>query len=121
VTHDATRAYKDVIGELTAAADALRERDRVRAAALARRLVDIDAEMVRAEQRAALSRLGVELQYDAVLDALWDEEWMTLKPRPRPDPRADPERLDALDEAAARAAAAVMDTVRRRFGGLGRR
>jgi hypothetical protein len=46
---------------------------------------------------------------------------MTLKPRPRPDPRADPERLDALDEAAARAAAAVMDTVRRRFGGLGRR
>ena len=85
MTHDATRAYKDVIGELATAADALRERDRVRAAALSRRLVDIDAEMVRAEQRAALSRLGVELQYDAVLDALWDEEWMTLKPRPRPD------------------------------------
>ena len=121
MTHEAARAYKDVIGELTAAADALRERDRAHAAALSRRLVEIEAAMVRAEERAALSRLGVELQYDAVLDALWNEQWMTLKLRPRPDLRADPERLDALDDAAARAAAVVLETVRRRFGALGRR
>ena len=89
-----------VVGELTAAADALRERDKAHATALARRLVELDAAMVRAEERAALSRLAVEIRWEMVLDALWDEQWMTLKPHPRPDPDADAERLDALDREA---------------------
>jgi hypothetical protein len=117
----ASREYKDVIAELTAAAEALRERDRVRAAALARQLVEIDASLGRAEERAALSRLGVELQWDTVLEALWDESWMTLRPPPMPDPAADPARLAALDAAAERAAVALLDAVRRRTFGFGRR
>jgi hypothetical protein len=56
-----------------------------------------------------------------VLEALWDEEWMTLRPRPRPTPYADPDQLDALDEAAERAGIAVVDAVRRRAFGLGGR
>jgi hypothetical protein len=114
----AAREYKNVLGELTAAADALRERDRERVAELRRLLVELDEQMVRAGQRAALSRLAVELQWDAALDALWHESWMTLRPRPQPDPRATPERLDELDAAAERAAEELLAAVRRRAFGL---
>ncbi len=115
IENDPARRYKDVIGELTAAADALRDRDRARAAALARELVDLDAAMVAAGERAGMSRLAVELRWEAALEALWDEQWMTLKPRPRPDPDADPERLDELDRAADLAATELLDAVRTRF------
>ena len=112
---DAVRRYKEIVGELTAVAGALRERDKAHAAALARRLVDLDLAMVRAEERAALSRLAVEIRWEMVLDALWDEQWMTLRPHPRPDPDADPERLDALDREADLAANEVLDAARHRF------
>ena len=112
---DPARHYRDVVGELTAAADGLRERDRDRAADLARELVDLDKAMVSAAERAAMSRLAVELRWEMVLDALWKEEWMELKLRPRPDPEADPERLAALDREAVLAANEVLETVRTRF------
>lgn len=112
---DATRRYKEVIGELTAVADTLREQDKAQAAALARRLVELDTAMVRAEERVALSRLAGELRWEAVLEALWQEQWMTLRPRPRPDATADAGRLDALDDEVDRAATAVLDAARRRF------
>ncbi len=119
MTEDAARRYKDVIGELTTAADALRTRDRARAGALARSLVELDDAMVRAQVRAGMSRLAVELRWEAVLTALWNEQWMTLRPRPKPDPDADPEQLDALDRAAEQAAADLLEATRRRFLGLG--
>jgi hypothetical protein len=106
-----------VIGELTQAADALRERDRVRARELERRLVDLDKAMEHAEVRAGTSRLVAELAWESVLDALWEESWMTLRRRPRADPRADPARLDELDETLQQATAAVLDAVRRRTFG----
>jgi hypothetical protein len=112
---DATREYKDVIGELTIAADALRARDRDLADALRSRLVDLDAAMVRAADRAARSRQALDLHWEAVLEALCDEQWMALRPRPRPDPDADPEQLDALDIAADRAATEVLDAARHRL------
>ena len=112
---DPARHYRDVIGELTAAADALRERDRTRAAALARELVDLDEAMVRAEERAAMSRLAVEIRWETVLDALWKEQWMTLKRHPKPAPDTDPERLDALDREADLAAKEVLDAAQTRF------
>lgn len=117
----AAREYKDVIAGLTAAADELRERDRDRAAALARRLVELDDAMVRAAERAALSRLGVELAWEAALEALWAESWMTLRPRPAPDSRADPAHLDLLDEAVQQRAAELQAAVRRGRLGLRRR
>jgi hypothetical protein len=112
---DPARHYRDVIGELTAAADALRDRDRARAAALSRELVDLDAAMVRAAERAALSRLALQLRWEVVLDALWTEQWMTLKPYPRPDRTADPARLDALDREADLVANEVLAAARHRF------
>ena len=112
---DPARLYKDVVGELTAAADALRERDRERAAALSKDLVGLDDAMVRAELRAAMSRLAVEIRWELVLDALWEEQWMTLKRHPLPDPDADPVRLDALDRKADLAANELLSAARHRF------
>jgi hypothetical protein len=117
----AARRYKDVIAGLTAAADELRERNRERAAALARRLVELDDAMAGAGDRAALTRLGVDLHWEAALEALWAERWMTLRPRPAPDPLADPAELDGLDAAVAQRTAELLAAVRRRRFGLGRR
>ena len=48
---DVVRAYKDVIGELTAATEALRKRDRQLAVALERRLVELAKVAADAEER----------------------------------------------------------------------
>ena len=66
----AAREYKDVVGELTAAAEVLRERDRARAAALRRDLTAVDVAREQVERRATLSRIAVELRWDDVLEAL---------------------------------------------------
>ena len=112
---DAARRYKEIIDELTAVADRLREHDGEQAVVLRRRLVDLDTAMVRAQERAAMSRLALELRWEAVLDALWPESWMTLRPRPGPAPDADPERLDALDRELDVAADEVLADTRRRL------
>ena len=75
--YDAAQDYKNVIGELTAAADALRARDGERAEALASRLGELDAAMLRAADRAARSAEAVRMHWEVVLEALWDEQWMT--------------------------------------------
>ena len=111
--------YKDVVADLTAAADALRERDRQRADALARELVELDDARARAEERAALSLFAAEMAWEDALDSLWEESWMTLRPRPDPDPTADPAALDALDREVEQAAAELRHAVRRRVLGLG--
>jgi uncharacterized membrane protein YccC len=114
----AAREYKDVLAGLTAAADELRERDRERATALARRLVELDEAMARAGDRAAVTRFVVALHWEAALEALWAESWLTLRPQPAPDPAADPADLDALDAAVGERSAELQEAVRRRRLGL---
>lgn len=118
MTEPAARRYKEIVAGVTVAADSLRGLDRARAAVLARQLVDRDAEMLRAGERASLTRLGVELHWEAALEALWVESWMKLRPRPGPDPSADPADLDALDADVEEAAAQLQAAVRRRWSGL---
>jgi hypothetical protein len=112
----AARRYQEVIAGLDAAADALRERDRERASELARLLVDLDDAMVRAVERAALTRLGVDLHWETALESLWTESWLKL--RPLPDPPAAPGDLAALDAAVDARSAELQDAVRRRRFGL---
>ncbi len=69
--------------------------------------------MVRAGERAALTRLGVDLHWEAALSALWAERWLSLRPQPAPDPRADPANLDTLDATVAERAAELLEAVRR--------
>jgi hypothetical protein len=76
--------------------------------------------MERAGERAALTRLAVELHWEAAMEALWVESWMTLRRRPDPDPRADPARLAEYDAELEQRAAQLQEAVKRRFG-LGRR
>lgn len=110
------REYKEVLAGITAAADALRERDRERAAELARQLGRLDADMLHAGERAALTRLGVELAWEAALEALWVESWLKLRPRPGPTPGVDPADLDALDVEVEQRSAELQEATRRRFG-----
>jgi hypothetical protein len=114
----AARDYKEVVAGIAAAAEALRERDRVRAAALARELVGLTEAMEHAEERAGLTRLGVDLHWEAALEALWVESWMKLRPRPRPRPapRATPADLDDLDAEVEARAAKLQEATRRRWG-----
>jgi hypothetical protein len=112
----AAREYKEVVAGIAAAAEALRERDRERAAALARELVGLAEAMEHAEARAGLTRLGVELHWEAALESLWVESWMKLRPRPGPDPRAAAADLDDLDAEVEACAAELQDAVRRRWG-----
>lgn len=113
--------YKEIVAGITEAAEALREHDRERAGELARRLVALDAGMLRAGEAAALTRMSVELHWEAAMESLWTESWMTLRPRPGPDPRADPADLPALDIDVEEKAAALQEAVRRRRFGLPRR
>lgn len=114
----ATRRYKEIVAGVAAAVEGLAERDRERALELGRRLVELDAEMLRAGDDAALTRLAVELHWEAALEALWVESWMQLRPRPGPDPKADPADLRVLDAELEVAAEALQDAVRRRRFGL---
>ena len=122
---DAVRAYKDVIGELDAASAALRERDRGRADVLRHRLVELGKAAAEADHDAALARFAVAMQWDSVVDALWKEDWLTLRTPPQPDRSPDggpaPDDVEALIVAVERAAAAVRDAGRRwTFGPRGR-
>ncbi|NMH97195.1 hypothetical protein [Pseudonocardia acidicola] len=117
----AARDYKAIIAGITSAADELRERDRERAVELSRDLVGLDDAMVRAEERAALTRLGVHLHWEAALETLWAESWMTLRPMPAPDERVDPAHIDALDAAVEQRFIELRDATRRRGFGLRRR
>ncbi len=114
----AARAYKDVMAGLDAVADELRDADRARAIELATTLVGLEDAMVRAAERAALTRLGVELAWENALDALWTESWLQLRPRPDPPPDPRPADLASLDDAVQTAAADLLVAVRRRRFGL---
>jgi hypothetical protein len=112
----AAREYKQIIAGIIAAADALRERDRERAAELSRSLVRREEEMQRAVEHAALTRMAVELHWEAALEALWVESWMTLRPRPGPDPHADWARVDEYLDEIERRSAELQEAVKRRWG-----
>lgn len=114
----AARAYKDLIEGLDAAADELRERDRTRAALLDQQLEGLRRAMGEAVERAALSRALVTLHWEAALEALWTESWLTLRPLPSPPPASGD--LDALDGVVAARAADLLAAARRRFGLPGR-
>lgn len=111
----AAREYKEIVAGITAAADALREHDRRRAAELTHEIAALNDEVRRTAQRAALTHLAVELHWEAAMEELWVESWMTLRRRPDPDPRADPADLARHEAEVERRAAELQEAVRRRF------
>jgi muconolactone delta-isomerase len=117
---DAAARYREVTAGIAAAVEELRAKDRERALTLERRLGELDDVMARAGERTALTRFTVDLHWEAALEALWGESWMTLRTFPAPDEAADPNELDALDRQVASTFDALRDLVRRRGFGLRR-
>lgn len=117
----AAAEYKAIMAQLTAAADALRVHDRDRATQLAHQLGGLERAVRSARERAALTRFGVELHWEAALEALWPESWLKLRPRPGPSPRAVDAGIDDLDAQVAEATDALLEAVRRSRFGLPRR
>ena len=110
------RDYKTIVAGLADAAEKLRATDRAKAAALAVELVELQRRMYQAADRAALTRVGVELSWEAALEALWVESWMTLRRRPAPAPGGATTSLDELDVEVERCTAELLAAVKRRFG-----
>lgn len=113
----AARRYKDITGGMTDAVARMRRSDVERAARLESALPELEEAMRVSAERAALTELGVGLQWEAALESLWGEHWMTLRPLPRPDPRAverAPRDLDYLDAVVAKRYEALVDAIRRR-------
>jgi hypothetical protein len=114
----AAREYKDIVDGLSGAAQELREQDAERATALGYLRVTQHDAMAEAADRAALTRLVVAMQWESVLEALWAESWLTLRPPPAPAPGIDPARVDELAAEVSRAADVLHEATRRRRFGL---
>jgi hypothetical protein len=110
----AARRYKDITGGMTDAVARMRRSDIERAARLESGLPEMEEAMRVAGERAALTELGVGLQWEAALESLWGEHWMTLRPLPRPDPKAPARDLDYLDAVVGKRYEALVDAIRRR-------
>jgi hypothetical protein len=113
--------FKDIMAEITEAADRLREADRRRAEELKQRLLGLEDDMLRTGERARLTDSVVQLHWERALDLLWAESWMKLRPRPEPDPRVDPARLEDYDTEVHRRSDMLREVVRRRWYEFGRR
>ncbi|MDN5916359.1 MAG: hypothetical protein L0I76_14860 [Pseudonocardia sp.] len=110
----AADAYKALVAELDAAATRLRETDRERAEELSRDLGDLDAALAASAERAALTRLGVALRWEAAVESLWQEHWLVLRPEPVATAGTRPEHLERMDQAVDEALTELRAEIRRR-------
>lgn len=117
----AARRYREITGQLTEIVEQIRRADQARAAELMAQLGELDQEMTRATDRAALTGLGVALHWESALEALWGEQWMTLRPLPEPMRSSIPRDLDELDAAVAARHEDLLDAIRRRGLAIPRR
>ncbi len=111
----AAQRYKQIVAGLDDAAHAVAERDRARAGELGPLAGQTHDELVRSGDRAALTRAGVELRWEAVVEALWAERWFLLRPPPEPNREAHPDHLDFLDRKVETAYDALLAATRRRM------
>ncbi|GAA1875402.1 hypothetical protein GCM10009836_65880 [Pseudonocardia ailaonensis] len=113
----AAEAYKTVTSEISAAVEALRDKDEIEAAKLEHSLARLDDRMRRVGERTALTRFAVDLHWESVLEAMWSEPWMRIRSAPKPDPEADPAKLDQYDRDLGTTYESLMQLItRRRFG-----
>jgi hypothetical protein len=89
----ASERYKEIAGLATDAVARMREHDRERATELERELADVEQRMAQLAVQERVVRMGVQLHWEAAVEALWNERWLTIGPLPRPDEHA-PEASD---------------------------
>jgi hypothetical protein len=110
----AARRYREITGELTEIVEQIRQADQARAAELLARLGELDDEMAKASVRAELTKLGVALHWESALEALWGEQWMTLRPLPGPTGLAVVRDLDQQDARVEARHEQLLEAIRRR-------
>ncbi|KAA2263005.1 hypothetical protein F0L68_11135 [Solihabitans fulvus] len=77
--------YKEIAGMAAESVDRMRRHDQERASVLDRALLESQERMARIADQERIVRLGVALHWEAAVEALWDERWMTMSPQPQPD------------------------------------
>lgn len=81
----ASERYKEIVGWAADAAQRMRERDRERATELERELAEVERRMAQLAVQERVVRMGVQLHWEAAVEALWNERWLTIGPLPQPD------------------------------------
>ncbi|HJP74464.1 MAG TPA: hypothetical protein VJ914_09350 [Pseudonocardiaceae bacterium] len=95
---DAARHYKDVAGLNTEAVDRMREADRALQDQLSQQVLAAERALAEVSERERVARMGVELHWEAAIEELWAERWLTIQPMPqpaKPAPAMDPLECDA--------------------------
>lgn len=100
----AAQRYRDVIRTLTAGFDGDAARNQERVAALRQRATELRRELDAASEQHVVARLGNVLAWEDVLEILWVESWMTMRPFPKPDRLAKGEPAELVTQVEARVA-----------------
>ena len=86
----AVERYKEIVALAGESVKRMREVDHHRVKEAMDRLVASQDRMAAAVEQEMLTRVGVTLLWEAALEALWDERWLTMKPQPAPDESVPP-------------------------------
>jgi hypothetical protein len=84
VNGDAARHYKQIAGLNTEAVERMREADRGLEDKLRQQLAAMERALTEVSERERVARMGVDLHWEAAIEELWAERWLTIAPMPRP-------------------------------------
>lgn len=94
----AVHRYKQLAERNTEAVRRMREHDRARAEVLREAVTRSQQALALAGERERVARMGVRLHWEAAIEELWNERWLTVQPVPapiQPAPGDDSLRCDA--------------------------
>lgn len=109
-------AYKQAVLEVAGTMEGEVTRNDARVQQLRERILDLDRDLDTAADRRVLVRIAANLAWEAALEALWVESWMTMKPFPKPDRTAMGGDAMELGAEVERRAEELLTAVRGRSG-----
>ncbi|GAA3459975.1 hypothetical protein ACFFSW_12065 [Saccharothrix longispora] len=110
----AVERYKELVGLAAESVDRVRARDRDRVRELIAGLAASQERVVEVIEREKLVRAVVRVHWEAVVELLWEERWMTMTPVPAPDESVPPRPQEEYDAAMNRAFEALEESLQRR-------
>ncbi|MFD1149689.1 hypothetical protein [Saccharothrix hoggarensis] len=97
----AVERYKEIVALAGESVDRMRAADRARVRELLERLAASQDRMAEVIEQEQVVKLIVAVHWEAAVELLWDERWMTMTPVPGPDetvpPRDQREYNTAMD------------------------